>query len=77
MRGCPPNAGEWLLSRKLISSRILGTTSVQLSERKNGFLAPKRHQIKHLEFCISWFGTRGRSGAIPSMTCFYILIAGL
>jgi len=24
--------------------------SVQLRERKNGFLAPKRHQIKHLEF---------------------------
>ncbi len=39
-------------------SRTLGTTSVQLSERKNGFLTPKRHQIKHLEFVIPWFGTR-------------------
>jgi len=34
-------------------SQALGTTSVQLSERKNGFLTPKRHQIKHLEFVIS------------------------
>ena len=35
-----------------------GTTSVQLRERKNGFLAPKRHQMKHLDFLISLFGTR-------------------
>ncbi len=28
----------------------LGTTSVQLSERKSGSLVPKRHQMKHLEF---------------------------
>jgi hypothetical protein len=27
-----------------------GTNSVQLGERKNGFLAPKRHQMKHLDF---------------------------
>jgi len=26
-----------------------GTTSVQLGDRKNGFLAPKRHQMKHLD----------------------------
>ncbi len=44
----------------------LGTTSVQLSERKNGFLTPKRHQIKHLEFVISWFGTRGSEVQILS-----------
>jgi hypothetical protein len=36
-----------------------GTTSVQLSERKTSMLLPKRHQIKHLKFVISWFGTRG------------------
>ena len=28
----------------------LGTNSVQLRERKNGSLAPKRHQMKHLDF---------------------------
>jgi hypothetical protein len=35
-----------------------GTRSVQLRERKSGGLFPKRHQIKHLEFVISGFGTR-------------------
>jgi hypothetical protein len=29
---------------------FLGTTSVQLSERKGGLLFPKRHQTKHLRF---------------------------
>jgi len=47
-------------------SPTFGTTSVQLSERKNGFLTPKRHQIKHLEFVISWFGTRGSEVQILS-----------
>ena len=28
----------------------LGTSSVQLRERKSGELVPKRHQIKHLDF---------------------------
>jgi hypothetical protein len=32
---------------------FFGTTSVQLSERKNGALLPKRHQMKHLEFVVS------------------------
>jgi hypothetical protein len=27
-----------------------GTNSVQLRERKNGFLVPKRHCMKHLDF---------------------------
>jgi hypothetical protein len=45
---------------------FFGTTSVQLSERKNGFLTPKRHQIKHLEFVIAWFGTRGSEVQILS-----------
>jgi len=27
-----------------------GTNSVQLRERKNGFLVPKRHWMKHLDF---------------------------
>jgi hypothetical protein len=35
-----------------------GTRSVRLSERKSSRLLPKRHQIKHLKFVVSWFGTR-------------------
>jgi hypothetical protein len=31
---------------------FFGTTSVQLSERKGGLLALKRHQLKHLEFVL-------------------------
>ena len=27
-----------------------GTNSVQLRERKNGFLVPKRHRMKHLDY---------------------------
>jgi hypothetical protein len=27
-----------------------GTNSVQLRKRKNGFLVPKRHWMKHLDF---------------------------
>jgi len=33
----------------------IGTTE----REEEWFLTPKRHQIKHLEFVISWFGTRG------------------
>ena len=44
----------------------LGTTSVQLRERKNGLLIPKRHQTKHLEFVLSQFGTRGSEVQILS-----------
>jgi hypothetical protein len=29
-----------------------GTNSVQLRERKNGFLAPNRHQMKHLDLVV-------------------------
>ncbi len=29
-------------------------------------LLPKRHQIKHLEFVVSWFGTRGSEVQILS-----------
>src|ERR1035438_224782 len=49
-----------------------GTRSVQLSERKNGLLTPKRHQIKHLEFVISWFGTRGSEVQILSPRPTYL-----
>src|SRR6516225_3507487 len=34
------------------SGMEFGTNSVQLRERKNGFLAPKRHKMKHLDFLI-------------------------
>jgi len=27
-----------------------GTTTLQVSEKKSGFLAPKRHRMKHLDF---------------------------
>jgi hypothetical protein len=40
-------------------SKGFGTTSIQLRERKNGILVPKRHLMKHLDFLILWFGTRG------------------
>ena len=32
------------------SARNFGTSSVQLSERKDGLQVPKRHQMKQLEF---------------------------
>jgi hypothetical protein len=31
-------------------------TATQLRERKDGFLAPKRHQMKHLDFLILFVG---------------------
>jgi len=36
--------------RLTLTTRILGTNSVQLRREKNGFLVPKRHRMKHLEF---------------------------
>ncbi len=36
-----------------------GTTEVHLRERKTGFSVPKRHQMKHLDFYLLFFGTRG------------------
>src|SRR5215470_11936859 len=46
-----------------------GTTWVQLRERKSGFLVPKRHQMKHLGFCILLFGTKGRYARCPVSGC--------
>ena len=43
---CQPMPGAAVASDRV----QFGTTSVQLRERKNGSLAPKRHQMKHLEF---------------------------
>ena len=44
---------ETFLMRVYASARNFGTTSVQLSERKDGLQFPKRHQTKHLEFVLS------------------------
>ena len=63
-----------------------GTTSGQLRERKNGFLAPKRHQMKHLDFLILLLESR-RSAAqthsprplflsYPSVLCRISVFAG-
>jgi len=38
-----------------------GTTSGQLRERKNGFLAPKRYQMKQLDFLILLLESRRSS----------------
>jgi hypothetical protein len=53
--------------------KFFGTTSVQL--RKNGLLAPKRHQVKHLDFSTLLFGTRGSEVQIlsPQHTILQIL----
>ena len=42
-----------------------GTTSVQLRERKNGLLAPKRHQMKHLDFFDCIFRDQEVGGSNP------------
>jgi hypothetical protein len=39
-------------------SSFLRATHGQLRGGKSRFLVPKRHQIKHLEFSLRWFGTR-------------------
>jgi hypothetical protein len=37
---------------QFLCCNVLGTTSVQLSERKGSLLTPKRHQLKQLEFVL-------------------------
>jgi len=49
-----------------MGKRPLGTSSGQLRERKNSFLVPKRHQMKHLEVWILLSGTRGSLVLIQS-----------
>ena len=44
----------------------LGTTSVQLKRRKNGFPNHKRHHTNHLSSWFVEFGTRGSEVQIPS-----------
>jgi hypothetical protein len=53
-KGCALPVGDVLRLTQILSAlparENFGTTSVQLRERKNGVLAPKRHQVKQLEF---------------------------
>ena len=42
-----------------------GTTWVQLRERESGFLAPKRHQMKHLDFDLLIVRDQGVGGSNP------------
>src|SRR5580658_11094035 len=69
--GLPASPSGFLMTTAKVSTNNcgfspFGTRSVQLSERKSGRLLPKRHQIKHLEFVVSWFGTRGSEVQILS-----------
>src|SRR6516225_981634 len=52
------NCALTICATKGVHLTSFGTTSVQLRERKNGLPAPKRHQMKHLDFLIAFFGTR-------------------
>jgi hypothetical protein len=53
----------WSSSEIPRGRRQYGAISVQPGtievRKKGGFLAPKRHQMKYLDFASSWFGTRG------------------
>ena len=53
-----PDNRQWFSG----SRYTFGTTE----REEEWFLIPKRHQIKHLEFVISWFGTRGSEVQILS-----------
>jgi len=63
------------------SGREFGTNSVQLRERKNGSLAPKRHQMKHLDFLILLLESRQSMspkgteevGSIPTAPTSFLL----
>src|SRR5208282_6084152 len=52
-RGQAPHRRRSLSARKLPNCRLdlPGKTWVQLSQRTAGLPSPKRHHIKHLEFC--------------------------
>ena len=55
---------------EVIARYNFGTTG----RRKNSFLVPKRHQMKHLGFWIFWFGTRGSEVQILSPRSFFLAI---
>jgi hypothetical protein len=52
-----------------------GTNSVQLRERKNSFLVPKRRQVKHLDFLILLLESRRSSPSSYSASCWTYGIA--
>ena len=69
--GLPASPSGFLMTTAKVSTNncgfpLFGTRSVQLSATKSGRLLPKRHQIKHLGFVVSWFGTRGSEVQILS-----------
>jgi hypothetical protein len=70
LEGLPASASGFLMTTASVDqqSRIHSFRYKigKLSERKRGRLLPKRHQIKHLEFIVSWFGTRGSEVQILS-----------
>ena len=53
------------LTEPLLHDLPVSVPSVQLRERKNSFVIPKRHRVKHLDFLIPWFGIQGVGGAKP------------
>jgi hypothetical protein len=80
--GLPASPSDLLMTTAKVSTNNcgfppFGTTSVQLSERKSSRLLPKRHQIKHLEFVVCWFGTRGGGSNPLSPTIFTQYLRGI
>src|SRR6516225_2394956 len=58
------------------SGMEFGTNSVQLRERKNGFLAPKRHKMKHLDFLILLLEYRGSWCKTTRPTILSLVVLG-
>jgi hypothetical protein len=52
-----------------------GTNSVQLRKRKNGFLVPKRHWMKHLDFLSFLLESKRSSPSSYSASCWTYGIA--
>jgi hypothetical protein len=69
--GLPASPSGFLMTTAKVSTNNCGFHSfrykIGTTEReKRSRLPPKRHQIKHLEFVASWFGTRGSEVQILS-----------
>lgn len=66
-KALPAAEQDMLLLRRLVHRFSSPRYNFGTTEREEEwFLTPKRHQIKHLEFVISWFGTRRPGVRIPS-----------
>ena len=66
---------RWETTQYCVLRMEFGTNSVQLRERKNGSLAPKRHQMKHLDFLILLLESRRSSPSSYSASCWTYGIA--